>query len=350
MTTPTATVAVVGAGAMGVGLACHLARNGVPVSLLATDHDGAVVEAWRNRAPHPALQLPFHDLPLYPRDRWGELLPGAGIVLVAVTSAGLASVLTDAGPGSSPEAVWALATKGWESGSLRTPSEVAADVLGPDAHVVSIGGPGLAAELAVGAPTGLICASREATSRRRVAALLTSATLKAFTTSDVAGLETAAAFKNVVAVAVGLAAGLAERLADSALVRSFGNAQAAVFAAGLMDMHRLVRACGGRTVTVLGIGGAGDLFLTCQHGRNGRFGRLIGAGAGVDSALRSIGSSVEGVANTRVALELAARHGIDLPSARIVDHALRQDAGGEEAVERLRGVFIEALSGPTPGR
>ncbi len=346
----TATVAVVGAGAMGAGLACHLQRNGVAVSLLATDHDDAVVEAWRHRAPHPALQLPFHDVPLHPRDQWVEMLRGAGIVLVAATRAGLPSVLADAAPGSNPEAVWALATKGWESGSLRTPTEVAAGVLGPDAHVVAVGGPGLAAELAVGAPTGLVCASREATSRRRVATLLTSATLKAFTTSDVAGVETAAAFKNVVAVAVGLAAGLAERLTDSALVSTFGNAQAAVFAAGLLDMHRLVRACGGRTVTVLGIGGAGDLFLTCQHGRNGRFGRLIGAGASVDSALRSIGSSVEGVGNTRVALELAARHGIDLPSARIVDSALRQDAGDEEAVERLRGIFIEALSGSTPGR
>jgi glycerol-3-phosphate dehydrogenase (NAD(P)+) len=341
-------VAIVGAGAMGAGLACHLLRNGADVSLLATDRDGAVVEAWRERAPHPALQLLFHDVPLYARDRWGEVLPRAGVVLVAVTSAGLASVLAEAAPGASREAVWALATKGWESGSLRTPSEVAVGVLGPDARIVSVGGPGLAAELAVGAPTGLICASREATSRRRVAAVLTSTTLKAFTTSDVAGVETAAAFKNVVAVAVGIAAGLAERLAESALVSSFGNAQAAVFAAGLLDMHRLVHACGGRTVTVLGIGGAGDLFLTCQHGRNGRFGRLLGAGAGVDSALRSIGSSVEGVANTRVALELAARHGIDLPSARIVDHALRQDPDSEEAVERLRGVFIEALSGPTP--
>ena len=112
------------------------------VSLLATDHDDAVVEAWRHGAPHPALQLPFHDVELHPRDRWVETLRGAGIVLVAVTSAGLASVLAAAAPGSNPEAVWALATKGWESGSLRTPSEVAAGVLGPDAHVVSVGGPG----------------------------------------------------------------------------------------------------------------------------------------------------------------------------------------------------------------
>jgi glycerol-3-phosphate dehydrogenase len=69
-------------------------------------------------------------------------------------------------------------------------------VLGP-APVVSISGPALAGELAVGAPTGLICAALDRTSRRGVAGLLTNGTTRAVTTSDVAGIETAAAFKNV---------------------------------------------------------------------------------------------------------------------------------------------------------
>jgi glycerol-3-phosphate dehydrogenase (NAD(P)+) len=340
-------VAVIGAGAMGAALACHLRRSGTAVSLLATEWDAAVVAAWERRAPHPGLQLPFHEVPLYDRDRWAEPLTRADVVLVAVTSVGLAHVLADAAPAAASDAVWAFVTKGWEPGSLRTPTEVAALVLGA-APVVSVGGPAVAAELAVGSPTGLICAGRDRASRRRVAALFRSGTTEAFSTSDVAGVETAAAFKNVVAVAVGLAEGLAGRLSQSEVTSTFGNAQAALFAAGMVDMHRLVRACGGRTITVLGLGGAGDLFLTCRHGRNGRFGRLLGAGATVAEALRSIGSTVEGAANTEAALALADRHGIDLPSARIVDHALRQDATEEGAADRLREVFLEALSGPRP--
>jgi len=340
-------VAVIGAGAMGGALACHLRGNGSLVSLLATERDGDIVAAWQRGAPHPRLLLPFPEVSLCPHDRWGEPLAAADVVVVAVTSAGLASVLRAAAPAAAPGAVWALATKGWEPETLRRPSEVAATVLDP-ARVVSISGPALAAELAVGAPTGLICAGPDRTSRRLVAGQLTSGTTKAITTSDVAGIETAAAFKNVVAVAVGVAEGLAGRLGQSAVVSRFGNAQAAVFAAGLLDMRRLVGACGGRTATVLGIGGAGDLFLTCQHGRNGRFGRLLGAGVPVDDALRSIGSVVEGASNAAAALALAERHHIDLPSARIVDSALRQGAADEGAVERLRDVFIEALSGPGP--
>jgi glycerol-3-phosphate dehydrogenase (NAD(P)+) len=135
-------------------------------------------------------------VPLLPRDAWGQALPGADVVLVAVTTAGLATVLADAAPAADPDAVWALATEGWDSDTLRTPSAVAGMVLGP-APVVSISGPALAGELAVGAPTGLICAALDRTSRRGVAGLLTNGTTRAVTTSDVAGIETAAAFKNV---------------------------------------------------------------------------------------------------------------------------------------------------------
>jgi glycerol-3-phosphate dehydrogenase (NAD(P)+) len=334
---------------MGGALACHLRSGGSSVALLATERDGDVVAAWERGAPHPRLLVPFPDIALHPHGHWAEPLAGADLVMVAVTSAGLARVLAEAAPAAASGAVWGLATKGWDPETLLTPSEVAATVLDP-ARVVSISGPALAAELAVGAPTGLICAARDRTSRRLVADLLTDGTTRAITTSDVAGVETAAAFKNVVAVAVGVAEGLASRLGQSVVVSRFGNAQAAVFAAGLLDMRRLVGACGGRTTTVLGIGGAGDLYLTCQHGRNGRFGRLLGAGVSIDDALRSIGSAVEGAASTAAALALAERHGIDLPSARIVDSALRQGAADEGAVQRLRDVFLEALSGPHPSR
>ncbi|MGZ4571567.1 MAG: NAD(P)H-dependent glycerol-3-phosphate dehydrogenase, partial [Blastococcus sp.] len=316
-------VAVLGAGAMGTALAVHMSRAGVETVLLATDRDGPIVDAWRRGAPHPALQVPFAHLPCVSPDYWPGALADAQIVLVAVSSGGLAPVLARAAPDASP-AVWALATKGWESGTLRRPSEVVTAALGP-VPVVAITGPALAAEIAVGAPTGLLLASRDQAARREVAAVLAGPSTVAFTTSDLIGAETAAAFKNVVAVAVGLAEGLAARFTESAVPRAYANARAAVFARGVLDMAALVEAQGGRVATVLGLAGSGDLYVTCGHGRNGRFGRLLGEGTTVDAAIRSIGSTVEGVANTAVALELAARAGLDLPSARIVDQALRAE-------------------------
>jgi glycerol-3-phosphate dehydrogenase len=48
-------IAVLGAGAMGMALATYLARLGHPVVVLATEHDTAVVRAWCEHRPHPAI-------------------------------------------------------------------------------------------------------------------------------------------------------------------------------------------------------------------------------------------------------------------------------------------------------
>jgi len=240
-----------------------------------------------------------------------------------------------------------LATKGWDPDTLQTPSQVAAAVLG-NVPLVSLAGPALAAEILAGSPTGLLCASPDRQARRSAATALTSPTTAVFTTSDVAGAETAAAFKNVVAVAVGLAEGLSDRLADSTPAGSYANARAAVFARGMLDMLALAEAQGGRAATVLGLAGAGDLYVTCQHGRNGRFGWLLGSGSTVEAAVRSIGSTVEGVPNTAAALRLAARAHLDLPSARVVELALSENLTGERISDRLRDLFLTVVSGSGP--
>jgi glycerol-3-phosphate dehydrogenase (NAD(P)+) len=121
-----------------------------------------------------------------------------------------------------------------------------------------------------------------------------------------------------------------------------------MFAQGMIDMVRLAEAKGGRTATVIGLAGSGDLYVTSNHGRNGRFGQLLGSGATPEQAMRSIGSTVEGVANTAAALRLADRHTIDLPTARAVDMALQRQLTQEDAMEQMLRLFATAL--PTSAR
>jgi glycerol-3-phosphate dehydrogenase (NAD(P)+) len=343
-------IAVLGAGAMGTALATHLARIGHRVVVLATEYDTAVVQAWREHRTHPAIGVPFHpDLTVYQRDEWPAALAGADIVVVAVSSPGLHPVISASAAHAPPNAVWVLATKGWQPGTLLTPSQVAAKVLGDAAPVVTLAGPGIAAEIVVGSPTALVCASHEPAARRLIARTLSAPAMLTLTTSDVAGAETASAFKNVVAIAVGIGQGLSERFIESALVRAFANVRAAMFAQGMVDMVELAEASGGRASTVVGLAGSGDLYVTCVGGRNGRFGQLLGAGASPAQALRTIGSTVEGVASTAVALDLAARYSIDLPSARAVDLALREELTDVHAADQLRHLFEAALRAhPSP--
>ena len=67
-------------------------------------------------------------------------------------------------------------------------------------------------------------------------------------------------------------------------------------------MVRLTEQLGGRADTVLGLAGAGDCFVTCLGGRNGRFGRLLGAGQTPEQARKAIGSTVEGITNSAAAV------------------------------------------------
>jgi glycerol-3-phosphate dehydrogenase (NAD(P)+) len=180
-----------------------------------------------------------------------------------------------------------------------------------------------------------------------VARTLASQSMLTVTTSDVAGAETASAYKNVAAIAVGIAEGLAERFIERAYVREFANARAAMFAQGMIDMVRLAEAKGGNSTTVLGLAGSGDLYVTCVGGRNGRFGQLLGSGATPEQALQSIGSTVEGVVNTEVALMLADRYGIELRAARAVDLALHRQLTHEDGTEQMRRLFATALQTPS---
>jgi glycerol-3-phosphate dehydrogenase (NAD(P)+) len=154
---------------------------------------------------------------------------------------------------------------------------------------------------------------------------------------DVGAVEVAAAYKNVTAIAVGMCEGLSERLTESVYVHRFANARAAMFAHGLQDMTRLAAAEGGRIETILGLAGAGDLYVTCLGGRNGNFGRLLGGGQTPQQAQTTIGSTVEGVPNTYAALALAARDGVQLRAAPAVAAVLSGTSSPADALALALG-------------
>ncbi len=340
-------IAVIGAGAMGTALGMAVARAHSDTVLLATQRDGAVVESWRSGNVHPALGLSHATLPCRAYDDWDSYLGRAETIIVAVSSDGLAEVLGDVVPRVRADADWVIATKGWQPDTLQSPCDIATSLLGSSERIVSLAGPGLAPEIAVGAPTALVCAGRNADTARRAAEMLRSPCLSTSVSDDVVGAETSSAYKNVVAVAVGLCEGFSERLVERGSVHEFANARAAVFAAGLTDMVRLAQQLGGRAETVLGLSGAGDLYVTCLGGRNGRFGRLLGAGQTPEQARKFIGSTVEGVPNCAAALALARRESIDLPSARIVEAALAEKLADAEDPDEVARLLVAELVGGT---
>jgi glycerol-3-phosphate dehydrogenase (NAD(P)+) len=151
--------------------------------------------------------------------------------------------------------------------------------------------------------------------------------LRVYSTDDLAGVETAGAVKNVIAIAAGVSDGL--RLGNSA--------RAALITRGLAEMTRLGVALGGREETFMGLAGAGDLLMTATSdlSRNRRVGLGLAEGKPLAGILEALGHVAEGVSSAREVTRLAARHGVEMPIAGAVAGLLDGRLSAAGAVDEL---------------
>jgi glycerol-3-phosphate dehydrogenase (NAD(P)+) len=264
---------------------------------------------------------------LTPQPELAAAVQTAPVVIVAVPSHAYGATLRRLKPYLAADTGIACATKGLEHGSGRFLHEVTAQILGEQCLVAIIAGPSFAREVALGKPTAITVASRNAPYARRVAARLHGSGVRAYSSEDVLGVELGGAVKNVLAIAAGIADGL-----------GFGaNARAALITRGLAELVRLGEAVGGRRETFMGLAGVGDLVLSCtdDQSRNRRFGLAIGQGRSAKEACAAIGQVVEGAATAREIIRLAQRYGVEMPITEQVDNVLHQGQEPRRAVEIL---------------
>ena len=326
MASPTAAVAVLGAGSWGTALAALIARHGFPTTLWG--RDAAVVEAIDRRHENPRY-LPGIPLPegLRATTDMAVAVRDAALVLVVVPSHAFTETLRALAPLRPAGAGVAWAAKGFEPGSGRFLHEVAADELGADVPLAVVTGPSFAKEVAQCLPTALTVQGDDAAFVQQVADVLHGPEFRAYTGSDMRGAELGGAMKNVLAVATGVADGMELGL----------NARTGLITRGLNEMLRLNAAIGGRPETLMGLAGLGDLVLTCTGdlSRNRRLGLALGRGKRVDEAVREIGQVVESVQTADEVMRLADRYGLELPIASAVRDVLHGGITPAEGLARL---------------
>jgi glycerol-3-phosphate dehydrogenase (NAD(P)+) len=255
---------------------------------------------------------------------------GADVVIMAVPSHGFRDVLRRAAPAIAPNAVVVSLTKGIEQATLARPSEiVAAEVPAVAAGSVAVlTGPNLVREIAGGQPTASVVATPDATVATRLQDLFMTSAFRVYTNPDVVGCEIAGATKNVIAIAVGAAAGFG--LGD--------NARAALITRGLAEMTRLGVALGGDPLTFAGLAGVGDLVATCtsEQSRNRRVGFEFGTGRPREEITAASPMVAEGIRTAAGVVELARRHDVDMPIATMVSSVI----DGRSAPEDIIGAFM----------
>jgi glycerol-3-phosphate dehydrogenase (NAD(P)+) len=319
-------VAVLGAGSWGSALAIQFARNGRTVRLWGRDRERLTAMAASRRNERYLGDTPF-PASLEVETQLGRALAGARDVLVAVPSTGLRAVLTQVAPLLLPEMHVAWATKGFELDTLQLPHQVAREVLGDQRRIAVLSGPTFAREVGAGLPTAMTVASPDAHYAQQLARELSSANFRAYSSTDIMGVEIGGAVKNALAVGAGLSDGL-----------GFGaNTRVALITRGLKEMTRLGVALGAHTDTFMGLAGLGDLVLTCtdDQSRNRRFGLLLARGLDPKAALAQIGQAVEGFAAASAIHAVAARAQVEMPLCNMVYRVLYQQLPAQDAVREL---------------
>jgi glycerol-3-phosphate dehydrogenase (NAD(P)+) len=319
---------VIGAGSWGTALAIHLARSGRTVRLWARNDQlvELMARTRMNAAYLPGVMLPPEVTPV---SSLSDALADAVFVVAAVPSHGLRDVMRAAAPFLKPDAVIVSATKGIEAGSLRRMSQVVCEETGGRLPVVVLSGPSFASEVARGLPAAVLAASSDAGAAARVQDQFRGPGLRLYVSDDVPGVEIGGALKNVIAIAAGAVEGL-----------GLGhNAMAALITRGLAEISRLACAEGGRRDTLAGLSGLGDLVLTCTGdlSRNRHVGLELGRGRRLADVLSELRMVAEGVRTTAAALELGARHGIELPITAQMAAVLDGRSSPREGVESLMG-------------
>lgn len=319
-------IAVIGAGSWGTALAQVVANNGHDVRLWARRQE--VVDGVNNDHRNPRYLV---DAKLNESIRatlsYEEAVAGAQAVVVVTPSDLMRQVASALDEVVSKDMPVIICSKGVEDGSGLLPVEVFEAEMGNASRLAVLSGPNHAEEVIKGIPSATVIASTDEETAVFFQELFACESFRTYTSDDVCGVELCAAFKNVIAIAVGLSYGLG--LGD--------NTAALLMTRGVAEMSRLVQAIGGQAITCMGLAGMGDMIATCssQHSRNRRFGEGVAKGKSLDEFKAETHMVVEGALACRTIKTLSDQYRVELPITDVVRSVVWEGADAACAAKAL---------------
>ncbi len=327
-------ISILGTGQWGTTLAQVLTDAGNEVVIWGRN-EAVVNEINLKRTNEQALSgLTLADS-IIATNKIEEAFENIGALVLAIPSQSLRQNLV-AWKEIFPKGIPIISTlKGVELGTHLRMTEVIQEILeiAPE-QIAILTGPNLAREVVLRQPVGAVAASESQALADATAQLFSAPYFRVYTSTDVVGCELAGAAKNVIALAVGMSIGM-----------GFGeNTQALVITRGLNELTRLGMARGARPLTFVGLAGVGDLLATCGSSlsRNRTFGEALGKTGSMESAVKSVSSTVEGVSTASSLVELAHSVGIEVPIMEAVSEVVTNKMTPTEAIIQLMQVATGA--------
>ncbi len=319
---------VIGGGSWGSAFALHLGRLNIPTKLWIREKEvyETTLDSRENRLFLPGFVFPSsvsfsHKL--------SSAVRGCDILFMAIPSEYCRSMYEKLAPLFSSGSIIVSLTKGIEKDSLKRMSELMEDILPTQLPlpIAVLSGPSFAREVAEAHPTAVVVASKKANLSRAIQHLISNSYFRAYTSSDVIGVEIAGALKNVIAISAGILDGL-----------GFGNNSiAALVTRGIAEITRLGVKLGARKETFSGMAGIGDLVLTCtgKLSRNRQVGYELGQGKTLSAITSKMKMVAEGISTTLSAHQLAQHENVEMPICEQVYQILYKGKDPKKALQNL---------------
>ncbi len=323
-------VAVVGTTTWGTTLGIILAKNGVPVRLLARTAGEAAELNTQRRNPRFLPEVSFPQS-LAATTHVEEAITPADLVVIAVPSHSLRENVQRIRDGISPGAIILSAAKGLELPAAKRMSQVITEELPVElaSGIGALSGPNLAREIVQGKPSSTVIAGQDSSKAQQAQSVLMSSAFRVYTSDDLVGVELGGALKNIIALGAGIADGM--QVGD--------NGKSAFITRGLAEITRLGIAAGAQPLTFAGLAGLGDLIVTCTSrlSRNRYVGEQLALGRPWREIERAMDNVAEGVNATGAALNMASGLGVEMPIAQVTYRVLFEGLSPQEAAAELMG-------------
>jgi glycerol-3-phosphate dehydrogenase (NAD(P)+) len=324
-------IGIIGAGGWGTALASLLGQKGLSVTLWCHGAQSYrdLHDSRENHSYLPGVIIP--DTVEVTRSLNAAVMDKE-LIWCVVPSHAVRQVMTEARSYLNSKTIIVCGTKGLEEETFQTMGEVLTEIFGAGERLAFISGPTFALEVAQGLPAAITVAAYSEFIAGEIQAVLSTSSLRAYTSKDVIGVQMGGVIKNVIAIASGISDGL-----------GLGhNARAALITRGLAEMTRLAIKMGADPLTLAGLPGVGDLILTCTGGlsRNRQVGLQIGGGKSIAEIMQSSRMVAEGIRNARSVYFLAKKLGVEMP---IVEQMYRIMHEGKKPSEGVRELMQRSL-------
>ncbi len=320
-----AKVSMIGAGSWGMAIAKVLETNGHDVIVWSHREEEArkLQEKRENESKLPGVRL--SERTLFTSELKTAVTERDLLVLAVPSTAVRGTARLMASYVKKGQIIVNLA-KGIEESTLMILTDIIEEEI-PGANGAVLSGPSHAEEVGKGVPTTVVAGARDRETAEYIQNIFMNEVFRVYTSPDMLGIELGGAFKNVIALAAGVADGLG----------CGDNTKAALITRGITEMSRLGVAMGGHIETFNGLTGIGDLIVTCAsvHSRNRKAGYLIGQGRNMQEAMDEVKMVVEGVYSAKAARILSQKYGVNMPIVEKVNQVLFENKPAREAMADL---------------